>query len=158
MFKRLVACIFMLGLALWGIRASAQSYSWPTPASTPSPFVGIVTRPTPAPALPQLYLCYEDFNPSTFAALNPVECGSQFTTAAGNIIGTGVSFSTASQPSGTFPTTVNLVVNGIQYTNVPVNAATGMIGYAIVPGVQQLQIYILSTATYQGVSTNVTTH
>lgn len=152
--KRLLALFFILGFGTYlMVNGSSQAAtSWPTPSTSPAPFVGVTARPTAVPPLPQISLCLQDFDVTTHAAINPIVCGQNLITAAGNIAASGVSMSSDNIPIGPFPTTVTLVVNGVKFNNVPVNATTGLIGYATLPGIQQLEIIIPPTASYQGTS------
>ena len=156
---RFIAVGFLVVCFVFVVRGHAQSFSWPTPSSSPSPFVGVTSRPT-AVATPgaQVSLCFEDFNPTTYTILNPVVCGQNLTTAAGNVVATGISLSNSGAPVGPWPSTVTLVVNGVKYTSVPVNQTNGIIGYALIPGVQLLEVIVPSAATYVGTSANVITH
>ena len=156
MKTKLIALLSTCAVFTFGL-AFAQSFSWPTPVSTPSPFVGVTPRPTPVPPLPQYFLCFQDWSP-TFTLVTPVQCGQGLTLAAGDIVFTGISAGQASTPVGPWPATITLVVNGVKYTSVTVNQTNGMVGSALIVGVQQLEVILPGTGTYQGSSAFVTSH
>lgn len=141
-------------LAILGVLFLA-AFSWPTPTSTPSPFVGVtaIATPIPGPPLYPLQMCFQDNAGS-------VQCGLATTLVkAGDVVSTGISAGppVAGVPQGPFPSTVNLTVNGVTYSNVPVGA-NGLIGAALLNGFQILTISVGPTANLLGASGQVQTY
>ena len=121
------------------------AFSWPTPVSTPSSFVGVTTQATPTPPLTQAELCFQD-------NAGPTVCGQNLIVSAGDVVCTGMSMGQPQSngtPSGGFPATITLIVNNAKYSNVPVGT-NGLIGCDLIPGLQIISVSILGTTSYLG--------
>ena len=141
---------FVIAILL-GLATSLHAYTWPTPASGPSAFVGVTVMPTPAPTPVQGQLCFEELAPVTYSLVQPVTCGQNMTVSAGDVVCTGMSVGppqASGQPSGTMPATVQLNVNSTAYKNVPVNASTGLIGCDLIAGTQIIYVQLIGQATF----------
>jgi hypothetical protein len=147
--KWAISALFLLALAAV---VHASSYSWPTPASTPSAFVGVTVIATPAPTPILGELCFQEFGPApTYSLVQPTTCGQNFTVTANDIVCTGISIGppqSSGEPSGPFPSTVQLNVNSTAYKNVPVNSSTGLIGCDLIVGQQIIYVQLIGQATF----------